>query len=150
MIEQEYNPLFDLLGQLLTAAMHDNVFEAEIEDVEQIYTATFPGHKRCMQLKIKGDKLDLPIFREPIRSEEGYRTSKEQPLKARRWRRYLRRLGFKGGLEEDLGQKHLRRGAINSNNSMSLSSCLRQSFLPMANLTPPSRKCTGVHSGSSF
>jgi hypothetical protein len=99
-------------------AMHDDIFVADIKDIEQIYRAKIPYHKRGMQLKIKRDKLDLPIFREPERSEKGYRTSDDKPLKSRTWGRYVKRLGLKAGLEENLTQKVMRRGTINAINSM--------------------------------
>lgn len=69
-IEHEYNPLFDLLGQLLAMPMHDDVFVADIKDIEQIYLAEIPYHGRGLQLKIKREKLDLPIFRDPEHSDK--------------------------------------------------------------------------------
>lgn len=65
-------------------AMHDDVFVANIEDIEQIYSAEIPYHRRGLQLKIKREKLDLPIFREPEHSDKGYPTSDVDPLEARR------------------------------------------------------------------
>ena len=66
-------------------AMHDDIFDTDIfdadnKDIERIYRAEIPYYKKGMQLKIKRDKLDMPIFREPAK---GYRTSDDKPLKAR-------------------------------------------------------------------
>lgn len=117
-IEHEYNPLFDLLEQLLAMAMHDRIFVADIDDIERIYHAEIPYHKRGMQLKIKRERLDVLIFRQPERSEKGHRTSDKRPLKSRMWSRNVKRLELKAGLKENLTQKVLRRGAINAINSM--------------------------------
>jgi hypothetical protein len=70
-----------------------------------------------MQLKIKRQWLDVPIFREPERTEEGYTTSKEKPMKAATEARYLKRNGEQSGQERNLTQKFLRRGGINAINS---------------------------------
>jgi hypothetical protein len=103
-------------------AMHDDIFDTDIfdadnKDIERIYQADIPYYKRGMQLKIKRDKLDMPIFREPERSAKGYRTSDDTPLKSSTWSRNVKRLGVKAGLEENLTQKVLRRGTINAINS---------------------------------
>lgn len=75
MIEHEDNPIFDLLSQLLSLAIDDNIFVATIEDVADIYTVPIPSHRRGIQMKVKKEMLDIPIFREPKRTSEGYGTS---------------------------------------------------------------------------
>ncbi|KAF4210378.1 hypothetical protein CNMCM5878_004493 [Aspergillus fumigatiaffinis] len=115
-IEHEDNLVFDFLSQLLALALHDGIFAAKIRDVEDIYTKKIPPHRRGMQLKIKRKWLDVPIFREPERTEEGYRTSEEIPLKAATEGRYLKRTGEYAGQEKNLTQKFLRRGGINAIN----------------------------------
>jgi hypothetical protein len=117
-IEHEANPLFDLLAQLLAMAMHDDIFLIKANDVEQFYIMEIPSHRSGIELKIVRDKLDLPIFREPERSDKGYQTSKNEPMKSRTWGRNIQRLGMKEGLEQNLTQKVLRRGLINAVNSM--------------------------------
>jgi hypothetical protein len=134
-IEHEYNPLFDLLGQLLAMAIHDNVFVADVSDIEKIYRAKIPDHKRGMQLKIRRDKLDLPIFREPERSANGYRTSEDKPLKASTYSRNIKRLGVIGGLEENLTQKCLRRGTINAINSKAFAAFSQVALYSFSSLT---------------
>jgi hypothetical protein len=116
-IEHEDNPLCDLLGQLVAMAFHDKIFVAEFKDIEEIYLQNIPSHRRGLELKVKRSKLDTPIFREPERSDCGYRTSLTVPLKARTWSRYQKRLGEKGGSKESLTQKVWRRGTINAINS---------------------------------
>lgn len=117
MIEHEDNLIFDLLSQLLSLAWHDGIFAPDIRDIEDIYTKQIPSHRRGMQLKIKREWLDVPIFREPERTDEGYRTSRSIPLKAATSGRYLKRTGEQSGQEKNLTQKVLRRGGINAINS---------------------------------
>lgn len=117
MIEHEENLIFDLLSQLLALGLDDNIFEAIIQDVADVYTRPIPPHRKGIQLKIKRDKLDIPIFREPEK-DKGYQTSDAQPLKSRTWSRNMKRLGKQAGLEESLTQKVLRRCGINAINSM--------------------------------
>jgi hypothetical protein len=109
--------VFDFLSQLLALALHDSIFAANIQDVKDIYTKKIPPHRRGMQLKIKRKWLDVPIFREPERTEEGYRTSEEIPLKAATEGRYLKHTGEYAGQEKNLTQKFLQHGGINAINS---------------------------------
>ncbi|EAW15091.1 uncharacterized protein ACLA_057470 [Aspergillus clavatus NRRL 1] len=108
---------FDLLSQLLALGIDDDIFVATIRDVADIYTVPLPRHRRGILLKIKRDMLDLPIFREPERTDEGYRTSVLLALRARAWARYIKKIGRKTGQEENLTQKEVRRGAINAINN---------------------------------
>ncbi|KAL4891317.1 hypothetical protein BDV59DRAFT_66820 [Aspergillus ambiguus] len=121
-IEHEDNPIFDLLSQLLSLAIHDDIFVATIKDESHIYTAPIPSHRKGIQLKIKREKLDIPIFREPEDTPEGYRTSDEQPLKSRTWSRYIKRIGVLNGQKHNLTQKVFRRGGINAINNNAPSS----------------------------
>jgi hypothetical protein len=109
--------MFDLLSQLLALALHDGIFAPDIRSVEDIYTKKIPSHRRGMQLKIKREWLDKPIFREPERTDEGYRTSDKIPMKAATSGRYLKRTGEQTGQKRNLTQKCLRRGGINAINS---------------------------------
>jgi hypothetical protein len=95
-----------------------DIFDADIKNIECIYQADIPYYKKGMQLKIKRDKLDMPIFREPERSAKEYRISDNKPLKLRTWSRNVKRLGVKAGLKENLTQKVLRRDTINAINSI--------------------------------
>ncbi|KAF7139728.1 hypothetical protein CNMCM5793_007618 [Aspergillus hiratsukae] len=96
---------------------HDGILPPDIRDIEDIYTKQIPSHRRGMQLKIKRKWLDVPIFREPERTDEGYRTSRSIPLKAATSGRYLKRTGEQSGQEKNLTQKVLRRGGINAINN---------------------------------
>ncbi|PTU22249.1 hypothetical protein P175DRAFT_0490728 [Aspergillus ochraceoroseus IBT 24754] len=71
-IEHEENLIFDLLGQLMALAINDDIFVATMKDMADIYTVPIPAHRRGIQMKIKKDKLDILIFREPEHTAEGY------------------------------------------------------------------------------
>jgi hypothetical protein len=146
-IEHEYNPLFDLLGQLLAMAMHDGIFLMKPNDVEEFYMMEIPRHRSGMQLRIERDKLDILIFREAGRSAKGHRTSDNKPLKSRTWSRQIKRLGMKAGLEQNLTQKVFRRGLINAVNSTMPPSSFGCLFLFAYSLThhePPDKAPSSV------
>ncbi|KAE8139909.1 hypothetical protein BDV38DRAFT_269677 [Aspergillus pseudotamarii] len=121
-IEHEDNLIFDLLSQLLALALHDDIFAATIKDVSHIYTAPIPDHRKGIQLKIKRETLDIPVFREPEHTPEGYRTSDLRPLKSRTWSRIIKRIGVRSGQRHNLTQKVLRRGGRNAINNTAPSS----------------------------
>ncbi len=76
-----------------------------------------PPGKQTLTLKWKGEVLDLPVLREPMRGSEGFGTSPTKPLRANTFARNLKRTGRKAGLQGNLGQKYLRRGLLNVVNS---------------------------------
>ncbi|OJD20620.1 hypothetical protein ACJ73_08044 [Blastomyces percursus] len=106
-------PLFDLLGQLLSMALSDHIFAANFRNLDDIYWHNIPAHKDGMELKVKREKLDIPIFREPERTDTGYRTFDIMPLKATTWARILRWIGKLIGLPVSLTQYYFRRTVIN-------------------------------------
>lgn len=107
--------------------LYDEVFAAEsLRNDSHIFGAKIPSGKRCRQLKTKRTVLDTPVFREPGRAEDWYRTSLTEPLRSGTWLRYLRRLGGNTGVEQSLTQFCARRGLVNAVNSKSL-------LLPSAN-----------------
>ncbi|KAL8997376.1 MAG: hypothetical protein Q9188_006340 [Gyalolechia gomerana] len=117
-VEREENPILCLLDHLLSMALYDEVFVAEsLRNVSNIFQATIPSGKKCLQLKTKREVLDTPVFREPGRAEDGYRTSPTEPLRSGTWLRYLRRLGRNSGLEQSFTQYCARRGLVNAVNS---------------------------------
>lgn len=116
-----HNPelILDLLGHLLAMALHDGIFTAEFRRLEDIYWHQIPSHREGIQLKIKRMALDRPVFRQPTRGSDGYRTSEHEPLKSDKWSDYLRKLGEVAGLKCNLTQYVWRRSLINAINSMS-------------------------------
>ena len=102
-------------------ALYDDVFAAEsLRNVSNIFQAKIPARKKCLQLKTKRKVLDTPVFREPGRAVDGYRTSTTEPLRSGTWLRYLRRLGRNSGLEQSFTQYCARRGLVNAINSKSV------------------------------
>ena len=91
-----------------------------LKNVSNIFGAEIPSGKKCLQLKTKRKVLDTPVFREPGRAKDGYRTSPTQPLRSGTWLRYLRRLGRNSGLEQSFTQYCARRGLVNAVNSKSV------------------------------
>ncbi|OJD15952.1 hypothetical protein ACJ73_08926 [Blastomyces percursus] len=70
-----------------------------------------------MSLKIKARMLDVPVFRQPERTGNGYRTSEKTPLKGSTWSGYLRHLRLVAGLKYSLTQYVWRRSLINAINN---------------------------------
>ncbi|KAK2797607.1 hypothetical protein FQN50_009120 [Emmonsiellopsis sp. PD_5] len=112
-ISHHPEPLFDLLGQLLSMALHDHIFAADFRSLDDIYWHEIPAYRAGMELKVKREKLEIPIFREPERTDTGYRTSDKIPLKASTWARILREIGKLMGLLVSLTQYYFRRTVIN-------------------------------------
>ncbi|OJD24573.1 hypothetical protein ACJ73_04067 [Blastomyces percursus] len=121
-ISDNPEPLLDLLGHLLSMAIHDEIFAPEFKKLEDIYWYPIPSHRGGMDLKIKANMLDVPIFRQPERTGNGYRTSERTPLKASTWSGYLRHLGPVAGLKYRLTQYVWRRSLINAINNKAPSS----------------------------
>ncbi len=104
-IEREENPLLCLVDHLLFMALCDNVFTAKsTRNIKNIFKAKIPSRKKCLILKMRGRALDIPVFCEPGRAADEYRTSSTKPLCSSTWLRYLRRLGLKSGLEHSFTQ----------------------------------------------
>ncbi|KAL8855462.1 MAG: hypothetical protein Q9178_007895 [Gyalolechia marmorata] len=128
-VEREENPILCLLDHLLSMALYDDVFAAEsLRNVSNIFRAKVPSGKKCLQLKTKRRVPDTPVFREPERAEDGYRTSPTEPLRSGTWLRYLRRLGRNSGLEQSFTQYCARRGLVNAVNNKAPSSVRDQIF----------------------
>ncbi|KAJ0414899.1 hypothetical protein BJY00DRAFT_305297 [Aspergillus carlsbadensis] len=106
-IKHEDNLLFNLLLQLLALGINDDIFVATIWDVVDIYIVPLPHYQRGIRLKIKQDKLDLPIFREPKRTKEGYHTSILLALRARTWARYIKKIRRKTDHESNVVKYYL-------------------------------------------
>lgn len=99
-------------------AINDEIFAPEFEKLEDIYWYPIPLHLGGMNLKIKAEMLDVPVFRQPERTGSGYRTSERTPLKGSTWSGYLKHLGLMAGLKYGLTQYVWRRSLINTINSM--------------------------------
>ncbi|QSS56097.1 hypothetical protein I7I53_04204 [Histoplasma capsulatum var. duboisii H88] len=121
-ISHNPEPLLDLLGHFLSIAIDDKIFTPEFEKLEDIYWYPIPSHLGGMNLKIKAEMLDVPVFRQPERTGSGYRTSERTPLKGSTWSSYLKHLGLMAGLKYGLTQYVWRRSLINAINNKAPSS----------------------------
>ena len=70
-------------------ALYDNIFDADFACLDDIYWHEIPAYKDGMELKVKGEKLDIPILQEPECTGTGYQTSDKIPLKVSTWARIL-------------------------------------------------------------
>ncbi|EDN05446.1 predicted protein [Histoplasma mississippiense (nom. inval.)] len=121
-ISHNPEPLLDLLGHFLSMAIDDEIFAPEFEKLEDIYWYPIPSYLGGMSLKIKAEMLDVPVFRQPERTGDGYRTSEKTPLKGSTWSGYLRHLRLVAGLKYSLIQYVWRRSLINAINNKAPSS----------------------------
>ncbi|EDN05685.1 predicted protein [Histoplasma mississippiense (nom. inval.)] len=62
-ISHNPEPLLDLLGHFLSMAIDDEIFAPEFKKLEDIYWYPIPSHLGGMNLKIKAEMLDVPVFR---------------------------------------------------------------------------------------
>ncbi|KAK5997643.1 hypothetical protein PT974_03007 [Cladobotryum mycophilum] len=100
-ISEVDNLLFDATIPFLALAFLDNAFESGIRSVSDIYSA------RVKRKNI----LNTPIFRQPIKQEDGIcRTSKTEALYYDTYRRDLRKLGMIAGFRQVLKPYAIRRG----------------------------------------
>ena len=58
--------------------------------------------------------LKIPIFRQAIRTVDGFRTSEQKALRYSTYAHYLDRLGWEAGFEEKLTSYCMRRGTANA------------------------------------
>ncbi|EDN03883.1 predicted protein [Histoplasma mississippiense (nom. inval.)] len=121
-ISHNPEPLLDLLGHFLSMAIDDEIFAPEFEKLEDIYWYPIPSYLGGMSLKIKAEMLDVPVFRQPERTGDGYRTSEKTPLKGSTWSGYLRHLRLVAGFKYSLTQYVWRRSLINAINNKAPSS----------------------------
>ncbi|EEP82143.1 predicted protein [Uncinocarpus reesii 1704] len=110
-------PIFDLLAHLVAMAFYDEALDAESTSLEDIYWHPIPSHCHGMAVKIKGDKLDIPVFREPEKTKDGYRTSKTEPLKGTTWHQFLKHAALILELAICFSHYVLRRTLLNTVNN---------------------------------
>ncbi len=104
----------------LYLAVYDDAFEAMYaKNIENLFRVKIPPGRKSLTLKWKRRVLDLPVFRETLRSAGEVGTSPTEPLLASTWIRYLKQLGQKAGFQHSFTQYGLRRGLLNVVNSTS-------------------------------
>ncbi|KAA6408390.1 MAG: hypothetical protein FRX48_08132 [Lasallia pustulata] len=123
------DPLFSLLDHFISLAVHDDAFEATYaKNIENMIRVTISLGRKSLTLKCKRRVLDLPVFREPLRSAGEVGTSPTEPLLASTWIRYLKQLGQKAGFQQSFTKYGLRRGLLNVVNNSAPASVRDQIF----------------------
>jgi hypothetical protein len=115
----EDDPIFCPVTHLLSLAFEDEAFEApSLKSIEQIFGILIPTPINCIELRWKQSMQRTPVFRQAIRTNEGYVTSKTKALQYRTFDYYLERLGLLTGFEEKLSLYCSRRGTGNAVDGM--------------------------------
>lgn len=103
--------MFDVVLHFLSIAILDNAFEGDtIKRPEDFYNLDVRPPRHSTELNWKKEKLDTPIFRQAVRTEDGIRTSDTEPLRYHTYLYYLQRLGRAAGFMQILRPYCLRRG----------------------------------------
>ncbi|KAH6869240.1 hypothetical protein B0T10DRAFT_553786 [Thelonectria olida] len=104
--------LFDALILMLAIAMLDEAFDAGITSVEDFYRIRVRPPRRSVEFDWKEDILNTPIFRQPVRMNDGtIRTSDTEALRYHTYLYYLQRLGLVTGFLQILSPYTIRRGS---------------------------------------
>ena len=108
-VEREEDPLICLLDHLLYLAVYDDVLVSpKLRTVDNVFGTIVPPWKNSLQLKIKRETFDLPVFRELSRIVGRKGIRQVTALLSSTWLRYLQRLGRSYGLERPFTQYYAR------------------------------------------
>ena len=111
----EDDPIFCPVTHLLAIAFDDDVFEAEsLRSAEQIFGFVIDGPVESIQLRWKPEKLKQPIFRQAVRTGDGFSILFYKTLTYPTFNYYIQRLGCATGFEEKLSLYCIRRGTGNA------------------------------------
>lgn len=109
------NLLLCPIAHFLALAFADRAFEASsLQEATNILRVQVPQHKKSLTIQWRQEILDIPVLRQSVRTEGGFRTSQHEPLSAAASGRYLRRLGEATGFEHPLSHYAVRRGTGNA------------------------------------
>ncbi|CAG7936683.1 unnamed protein product [Penicillium nalgiovense] len=103
-------PIFDVIALVLTMAILDDAFSANIHSVEDVFMARVSPPRRSVRLKFKKDKLNVPICRQPDSYYSGMTTHPMKPLRYHTYLYYLQRLSLSVGMIRAMKPYDLRRG----------------------------------------
>ena len=107
---------------MIVLGLLDDAFECEAKCAAEVYKIRVDKHRHTSQLKWKTDWRELPIFRQPVSTPDGIRTSEDEPLRYHTFLFYLQRLGLMAGFLQILNPYNIRRGAGDAVHSKSFSS----------------------------
>ncbi|KAM7192210.1 Protein of unknown function (DUF3435) domain containing protein [Rhypophila sp. PSN 637] len=105
------NLIFDATLLMVTLAILDQAFKAEISSVEDIYRIRVPPARHSLEFDWNEDILDIPVFRQPESISGKIGTSPTQPIRYQTYIRYLQRLGIVSGFMQILTSYMIRRGS---------------------------------------
>ncbi|KAK4206428.1 hypothetical protein QBC37DRAFT_127834 [Rhypophila decipiens] len=94
--------IFDGTILMVTLAILDQAFKAEISSVEDIYKIRVPPARHSLEFDWSEDVLDIPVFRRPESTSGNIGTSPTQPIRYQTYIRYLQRLGIVSGFMQIL------------------------------------------------
>jgi hypothetical protein len=103
-------PIFDVIVLVLTMAILDDAFLADVHSVEDIFKTRVSPPRRSVRLKFKEDKLNVPICRQPVSTSSEMTTHPIKPLKYHTYLYYLQRLSLAVGMIRAMKPYDLRRG----------------------------------------
>ncbi len=120
-VKREDNPLLCLFNHLLFMALHNDIFVAKsVRNVSHIFSVKVPSEKKCLQLKMKHNILNIPIFHEPERAVSEYHTLSMQSLWSATWLHYLWWLSHNFKLKQFFTQYCAQHDLVNVVNSKSV------------------------------
>lgn len=105
------NLIFDVILHILTLALLNDTFIANIKTPEDFYRLYVRFLRNSLEFDWKKEKLDISIFRQAVRINEGIRTSEIEPIRYHIYLYYLQRLGRMTGFIQILQPYCIRRGA---------------------------------------
>jgi hypothetical protein len=88
----------------LTIALRENAIKVEGRPAgaEPFFETNLKDPLKAMRVFWKPSKLKIPIFRQAVRTADGFRTSDRKCLRYSTYAYYLDRLGWEAGFEQKL------------------------------------------------
>lgn len=103
------------ITHLLALAFADDAFEApSLKSTQYIFKLFIPKPLSCVKLEWKEEKRKIPLFRQAVRSTDGFVTCSSQALRYSAFNHYIERLGCLTGFEKQLGGYCTRRATGNA------------------------------------
>ncbi|CAG7991807.1 unnamed protein product [Penicillium salamii] len=91
-------PFFDIVMLMVAIAFLDRAFESRIRSIEDIFASRIKSPCYSLQLRFVKEKLNMPIYRQPILTHYSISTHKIKPLKYHMYLYYLEKLSFAVGI----------------------------------------------------
>lgn len=82
-------PAFNIIILIVIMALLDGAFKVDFRSVEDVLSKRVRAPRHSLQLKFREEKLNVPIYRQPISIAHGIRTHGIKPLKYHTYLYYL-------------------------------------------------------------